>query len=384
MTILFIYDSPLRPEAGGTERATRLVMDELERRGHHTIGLVHSNRENPDNFYLNGIPVNSLSKFLLDNHVDVVINQIAFHYWLLEDFLLHGGQEWKKDGGKVISFMHLDPTPPPKKKLSAYFDDWHQKSLIGKIKRVLFMVYLPYLEYKTYKIYKKSLLYLYENSDRYILLSESFTDRFIKLSGINDSGKLRFITNMLTFPKIEGIEILDKKEKVVLVVARLDDEQKNISFIIDVWKSLSDHYGYTLHVIGDGKDSFKLKKLAAGVDNLVFEGPQSPLNWYQRAAIFLMASMREGWGLTLTESLQCGVVPVALNTSTVFKDILSNGKNGFLARDKKEYGKYLELLMSEDSLRKTMAKEALLSAKRFSAKNVGDKWEKLLSEFNNK
>lgn len=35
MTILFLYDSPLRPEAGGTERATKLVVDEMERRGHN-------------------------------------------------------------------------------------------------------------------------------------------------------------------------------------------------------------------------------------------------------------------------------------------------------------------------------------------------------------
>ena len=60
MTILFIYDSPLRPEAGGTERATKLVMDELQRKGHRTIGLLHTSRLDPDNFFLNGEPINPL------------------------------------------------------------------------------------------------------------------------------------------------------------------------------------------------------------------------------------------------------------------------------------------------------------------------------------
>ncbi len=380
MTILFIYDNPLIPEIGGTERATRLVMDELERRGHHTIGLLHSNRENPDTFYLNGEPINSLLGFLNDNHIDVVINQIAFHYWLLKNFLSHGGQEWKNSGGKIISFMHLDPTPAPKKKLAAYFEDWYQKSFFGKFKRLMFMLYLPYLNYKSNNIYRHSLHYLYENSDRYILMSKSFTRIFVKLSGIKDLDKLRFITNMLTFPKIETTKILEHKDNLVLVVARLDDEQKNISFIIDVWKSISNHQGYTLHIIGDGKDSTKLKKYAEGIDNIIFEGSQSPLKWYQKAKIFLMASPREGWGLTITESLQCGVVPVVLNTSTVFKDIISNGKNGYLVQNKYEYMQCLELLMSEDSLRMAMARDALLSSNRFSATQVGNDWEKLLSE----
>lgn len=36
-----MYDSPLLPEKGGTERATKLVVDELNRRGHTAIGLLH-------------------------------------------------------------------------------------------------------------------------------------------------------------------------------------------------------------------------------------------------------------------------------------------------------------------------------------------------------
>ncbi|MBG6062535.1 hypothetical protein IWX83_002335 [Flavobacterium sp. CG_9.1] len=53
MNILFMYYCPLRPEAGGTERATKLVMDEMERRGHTCIGLLHFNQDSPDEFFPN-------------------------------------------------------------------------------------------------------------------------------------------------------------------------------------------------------------------------------------------------------------------------------------------------------------------------------------------
>ena len=94
MTILFIYDSLLVPEVGGTERATKLVMDEMELRGNKCIGILHFNQDNPDEYFLNGLRIESLTDFLNDNEVDLVVNQIAYHSWLLKSFLVNGGKEW--------------------------------------------------------------------------------------------------------------------------------------------------------------------------------------------------------------------------------------------------------------------------------------------------
>ncbi len=52
MTILFMCDFPLRPEASGTERATKLVMDEMECKGHTCIGLLHFNQGSHDESFL--------------------------------------------------------------------------------------------------------------------------------------------------------------------------------------------------------------------------------------------------------------------------------------------------------------------------------------------
>lgn len=379
MTIVFIYDAPLRPENGGTERATKLVMDELERRGHNCIGILHHDQQRPTEHFLNGQPVTSLYDFLHENKVDVVVNQIAFHPRFLSQFLAEGGQRWKDEGGKIVSFMHLDPTPAPKPKLKKYFADWNEKSFMGKLKRLAYVASLPYFYYKENKAYKAGLRYLYEHSDRYVLMSRSFTDVFVKLSGIEETSKLEYITNMLTFPEIADTSILESKEKMALVVARLDDEQKNHSFIFRVWKSIADHKGFTLHILGDGQDKEMLKSLAAESADVIFEGAQSPLDWYKRASIFLMASPREGWGLTLTESLQNGVVPVVLNTSTVFRDIINDSENGFLATDAEEYTNRIKLLLSDNDARTQMAINGLESAGRFTPQSVGDSWEKMLN-----
>lgn len=382
MNILFIYDSPLCPEKGGTERATKLAMDELTKRGHTAIGLVHAARTQPDVWYYNGNLLNSLTDFLRSNSIDIVVNQIAFNYWLLESFLRNGGELWHRNGGKIISFMHLDPTPAPKKKLSRYFDNWTRKSFFAKIKRLGLIVYLPLLNRKIDNEYKYSMRYLYEHSDRYILMSPSFAPIFSDLCKIDTSTKVRFITNMLTFPNIENDSILESKQNIVLVVARMDDEQKNISFILDVWNKLKDRNGFKLHIVGGGKDEEMLKQKASKIPDVYFESQQSPLKWYQKSDIFLMASPREGWGLTITESLQCGVVPIVLDTSLVFKDIITNGVDGFLPKNKQEYVTVLQKLILDKCVRTNMAKQGLKSARRYLPSAIGMQWDDVLSELN--
>jgi len=380
MTILFMYDSPLRPEAGGTERATKLVMDELARRGHTTIGLLHFNQNNPDEYFLNEEQISSLIDFLNDHHVDIVVNQIAFHYWLLKEFLNHGGQEWRNEGGKIISFMHFDP---PLRPLWYYgrFRNLNDLSFLRKLKRLGSIFCVPYFYYQYRKTRSFSYRYIYTNSDAYVLLSESFVDTFLKVGGLKNKSKIHIIPNMLTFPEIASDDILKKKKKTVLVVSRMDERQKRISRILKVWKQVK-HNGYILKVVGSGVDLPNYKKWVEEKDckDVEFCGQQSPLPYYQEAAVFLMTSMFEGWGLTLTESLQNGVVPVVLNTTSVFADIIDDGKTGYLANSKKEFVERLQLLLSDDEQREAMALAGLESAINFSAQSVGDVWNSVLDK----
>ena len=211
-------------------------------------------------------------------------------------------------------------------------------------------------------------------------MSKSFHPIFSKLANLSDSSKVAFIPNMLTFPEVATEGILEKKDNIILVVARLDDAQKNISFIIDAWSKVKDHRGYTLHILGDGQDREMLHKCAEGVNDIVFEGSQTPLNWYRKAKIFLMASPREGWGLTITESLQNGVVPIVLNTSTVFMDIINDGENGYLPKTTDEYSSYIETLICNDALRNRMAISGLQTSARFMPQTIGNLWVIILNE----
>lgn len=86
MNILFT----LKKEKDRAERATGLAMEELNRRGHQAISLLHINQDNPDEIFMNGKAIPSLSDFLSENEIDTVVNQNAFHDWLFKEFFKHG------------------------------------------------------------------------------------------------------------------------------------------------------------------------------------------------------------------------------------------------------------------------------------------------------
>ena len=66
MSILWIYDNVIDPQAGGTERATHLVMAALSDRGYHTAGSIVFRQEGFPREILNasGARVEDLYEFL--------------------------------------------------------------------------------------------------------------------------------------------------------------------------------------------------------------------------------------------------------------------------------------------------------------------------------
>lgn len=90
-----MYESPLVPEKGGTERISDLIMKGLSSRGYKCLAMLVVHKDG--SFYLQDNPIVDLYSFLKDNQVDVVINQHAYQTWLLRTFLSNGGQKWKDE-----------------------------------------------------------------------------------------------------------------------------------------------------------------------------------------------------------------------------------------------------------------------------------------------
>lgn len=380
MNILWIYDTPLIPEAGGTERMTSLIAKGLSADGHNCLGQMVVT---PDSsFTLDGKVINDLYGFLKNNNIDYVINQECRHEGILKLFLNHGGDRWHSEGGKIVSCLHFDT------RITSTV--YHHKVKLNKKPRDYYALARAFLSRK--KDQKridlrlgKQYRWLYENSDFFVTLSEQFNPYFKSVTKLKDYSKLISINNPLTFDTISSTRIIDSKKKVVLICARMNEYQKRISYALKAWTKIKQFdfaSDWTLKIVGTGSDLDNYIEIVRknSIPDVRFEGRQDSEPYYAEASIFLMTSGFEGWGLTLTESLQRGCVPVVMNTSPVFNEIIQNGYNGFLTKGSsiKDFVKHIRILMSDERRLAAMQKNALFSAERFTLEKTMEKWRSII------
>lgn len=281
---------------------------------------------------------------------------------------------------KIVSEIHTKPnalvdTLYPQ----ILFNLYNGKSLFLRFKSLFKLALYPVFKYKFKKISCRENLNAYNNSDILVLLSKSFINEFASIYNVEKT-KLKFINNPQSYTHL-NIE-LSKKEKTILVVARLCEHQKRISFVLKLWKIIHKSYpDWKLQIVGDGPDrkSYETYAQKNKLTNVVFEGMQNPLEYYKKASIFIMTSAIEGWPMTISESMQTGCVPIVMDSFSSVHDLIENNKDGIIVPNNniKLLVKETRELMDNYQKRNEMAKEALKSIERFNISVIGERWVKL-------
>ncbi|TVL99741.1 MAG: galactosyltransferase [Candidatus Brocadia sp. WS118] len=173
-----------------------------------------------------------------------------------------------------------------------------------------------------------------------------------------------------------------RKEKIVLSVGRLINT-KHYDELIKLFVAL-DHPEWKLIIVGGNakkqKNLEKLKQLIVEykAEHRVFlEGTQPDVaSYYQKSSIFALTSSSEGFPNVVGEALSAGLPVVSFDCVAGPKEMIEEGKNGFLVPilDFKKFQKRLEQLMTDDVLLERMAKYAPKSIEKFSAKQISNRF----------
>ena len=101
---------------------------------------------------------------------------------------------------------------------------------------------------------------------------------------------------------------------------------------------------------------------------------------YNSVSIFLCATVSEGFGLTGLEAMSCGAVLVSSNYDGV-REYAINGVNALLSpiRDSNSLVQNVVSVFEDESLRNTLSKNGIQSAKELTWENAMDKFETYLS-----
>lgn len=95
--------------------------------------------------------------------------------------------------------------------------------------------------------------------------------------------------------------------------------------------------------------------------------------------IALQFSRYEGFGLGIVEAMACGLVPISFRVG-IAPQLIENGVNGFLVDSESEMEECIALLLSDNSLRKSLSFAAAESVKQFNSKQMTKDLIRIYSE----
>lgn len=371
MNICYLI-SNIDPSIGGTERVTMSVANEFKKSGYNVFyifsgtdnNIVPLNTKLRINYYeREKVLIEKIEYFLKTNRITllIVVNRVfqtkkfqnIFRYIKLHSDI------------KIIASLHASP------------DNWINKNKWGLVlPRVYFKDKIKSIILKIWNPHIRNVLGTYKIVDKYLLLSKSYFNAFIKIYKINDGGKkLIAIPNPSPFNDTYDF---NKKENIVLVVSRMQEDQKRIFAVIKIWKEIyKNAHNWKLIIVGDGPDLNIYKRKATNIARIEFKGHSNNVqSYYKRSKVFMMTSIWEGLPMTLIEAMHYGCVPIAFDSFSSLHDIIENGITGFIIpnNDINEYKERLLALMSDYNLYNKMTNQIQYSHNMFKIDKIMEIW----------
>jgi glycosyltransferase involved in cell wall biosynthesis len=101
---------------------------------------------------------------------------------------------------------------------------------------------------------------------------------------------------------------------------------------------------------------------------------------YLRAAVFVLSSRYEGWGLVMIEAMSQGCAVVACDYNGRQAEAVSDGKNGLVCMpgNVEELALKIKELINNDSLRSILQNQGINSVAEYSEENVAINIENII------
>lgn len=192
------------------------------------------------------------------------------------------------------------------------------------------------------------------------------------------------IPNMIKENKTEKNSTLDNNQ--IISVGRLE-EVKDFYTLILVFSVIVKKYpNYVLKIIGEGSMREKLEEQIKNCNlekKVILTGKLNENeinNQFLKSDVFVLTSKSESFSLVLCEAMNYGVPCVAFDVDVGPREIIQNGKNGFLIEDRNIdlMIKKIDGLLSNNDIRKKMGIDAKKKASQYYPDKILDKWVYIL------
>ncbi len=183
------------------------------------------------------------------------------------------------------------------------------------------------------------------------------------------------------------------KDPLFIFVARLV-KMKRADLCIEAISQLRKEFPKVkLAIIGNGPEEIKLKMLVrqkklenyiefVDKNNFFIDKNIHDIKVYymQKAWALLLPSVKEGWGMVVTEAAACGTPAIVSNVTGLRDSVLHNKTGIILSKDPtcQELSKAMLRIIEERGLREKLGKGAIAWSKKFSWESSYEAFKKLL------
>ncbi|MFD3355273.1 glycosyltransferase family 4 protein [Streptomyces fradiae] len=178
----------------------------------------------------------------------------------------------------------------------------------------------------------------------------------------------------------------DQSGTTVVAAGRLSSEKQYDVLIRAFAQVVAVRPEWTLRICGWGTERDRLRRRIENLglhDHVLLMGPRSPIEpeWV-KGAIAASTSRHESFGMTLVESMRCGVPMVSTDCDYGPREIIEDGEDGLLVPvgDADAVAAALLRLIEDEGLRRRMGEAARRNARRFDPPVIAKRYADLFTE----
>lgn len=342
--------------SGGTERVSTVIANELVKDAQFDICFLSLWEKEKDTFFY--LDKKILRYTLFDNEVSG--KRILLYISKLRKFIKREDIDVLIDIDGILDLYSIPATRINKCKVVS----WEQFSYYVS----------PFVGYRKYTRKMAA-----KKADAIVVLTES--DRNNYLNNLKINGIIKTIYN--PFSQTKQMNEVDEKSKEIITVGRLSPD-KGLEYLVEVAeKVLNKHRNWKWRIIGDGEErkTLEMKIKEYGLQSrLILEGKKDKLEkFYQRAAIYVLTSRYEGFGLTLLEAKSAYLPCVSFKCPEGPAEIIEDGINGYLIDcfDVDSMAEKINELIENDKKRKEFSNKALVGTEKFDLSKISSQWKEL-------
>lgn len=192
-----------------------------------------------------------------------------------------------------------------------------------------------------------------------------------------------YIHNPLSF-RSDEISTLENNQ--IIGIGRFI-AQKGFDLLLDAFHLIAaDFPSWKIVIYGEGQDKQLLEKkietYKLGQQVLLHAPIKRVEEAFMGSSIFVFPSRYEGFGLVLTEAMECGLPCIAFDCECGPREIIAQNETGFLVSNKNaiELANNMRTLMKNKMLRKQMGKRGKEFVAQFHTETIMQQWHQLFTE----